>query len=329
MNKYIRERWIDISKGILIILVVMGHSIPGPYYDLDNGIDFVYLFHMPAFFILAGYLYKPISENENIIKAILKRSKRILIPYIVYLILLSIPEIVLMIVNNVDKNTIGIYVLNMVRGGKYINYPNGALWFLTCLLFTEIIFMIIDKYLKKIEFKVIIIFILYSIAHLEAWFKPHNYMFLAVDISLMTIAYFSIGALGKKYIINKNTAFISTLIVISFLFLKKNGVINYGLELWPNYYIDYYLDLIIPIGFSLCLFNFIAYIQEKKRLNILSELGKVTLPIMCLHNLINYYLLNYFFSYGIVMFTIIGVTIPYILARKLFVKNKMIKKIFM
>ena len=38
---------------------------------------------MPAFFILAGYLYKPISENENIIKAILKRSKRILIPYIV------------------------------------------------------------------------------------------------------------------------------------------------------------------------------------------------------------------------------------------------------
>lgn len=49
-----RENWIDWSKTILIWLMVLGHA------GL-NGIprDFVYAFHMPAFFIISGYLYKP------------------------------------------------------------------------------------------------------------------------------------------------------------------------------------------------------------------------------------------------------------------------------
>lgn len=51
-----RENWIDWSKTILIWLMVLGHA------GL-NGIprEFVYAFHMPAFFIISGYLYKPHS----------------------------------------------------------------------------------------------------------------------------------------------------------------------------------------------------------------------------------------------------------------------------
>ena len=49
-----RESWIDWSKAILIWLMVLGHAglsgIPR---------EFVYAFHMPAFFIISGYLYRP------------------------------------------------------------------------------------------------------------------------------------------------------------------------------------------------------------------------------------------------------------------------------
>ena len=49
-----RENWIDWTKAILIWLMVLGHA-------RLNGIllDFVYAFHMPAFFVISGYLYKP------------------------------------------------------------------------------------------------------------------------------------------------------------------------------------------------------------------------------------------------------------------------------
>lgn len=46
-----RDKTLDIAKGIFIILVVSGHST-FPYTDV------IYWFHMPAFFIVSGILYK-------------------------------------------------------------------------------------------------------------------------------------------------------------------------------------------------------------------------------------------------------------------------------
>lgn len=46
------EPWIDVLKGIGIILVVIGHI------SLDNGMsNWIYTFHMPMFFALSGYLW--------------------------------------------------------------------------------------------------------------------------------------------------------------------------------------------------------------------------------------------------------------------------------
>lgn len=67
-----RIQWIDIAKGIGIILVLIGHI------SLNKKINnFIYSFHMPLFFILSGYLYK---NKENYVK---KKTKTILVPYFI------------------------------------------------------------------------------------------------------------------------------------------------------------------------------------------------------------------------------------------------------
>lgn len=48
-----RVVWIDWFKAILIILVVMGHTKLNGYER-----TWIYGFHMPAFFVISGYLYK-------------------------------------------------------------------------------------------------------------------------------------------------------------------------------------------------------------------------------------------------------------------------------
>ena len=45
--------WIDLAKGIGIILVLIGHSKFLPI-TLKN---YIYSFHMPLFFILSGYVF--------------------------------------------------------------------------------------------------------------------------------------------------------------------------------------------------------------------------------------------------------------------------------
>lgn len=49
-----REFWVDVSKTILIFVMVVGHC--NPYLWVRT---LIYGCHMPAFFIISGYLYKP------------------------------------------------------------------------------------------------------------------------------------------------------------------------------------------------------------------------------------------------------------------------------
>lgn len=50
----VRQRidWIDTAKGLCMILVIVGHTLP--YGNLMR--NFIFSFHMPAFFFLTGYI---------------------------------------------------------------------------------------------------------------------------------------------------------------------------------------------------------------------------------------------------------------------------------
>lgn len=84
-----RVNWIDIAKGIAIILVVLGHAIRDEM-RVDSFIyDYIYkicyIFHMSFFFFLSGYTYK-LSKNKYGagMGQIKKRSKTMLLPWVFY-----------------------------------------------------------------------------------------------------------------------------------------------------------------------------------------------------------------------------------------------------
>ena len=54
-----RDLFIDFSKGCLIALVVLGHSVQAVDNDFaqNNLFSFIYSFHMPLFFTLSGFAY--------------------------------------------------------------------------------------------------------------------------------------------------------------------------------------------------------------------------------------------------------------------------------
>ena len=48
-----RISWIDVTKGIAIYLVILGHSLIGLKVN-----DYIFAFHMPLFFIASGLLFR-------------------------------------------------------------------------------------------------------------------------------------------------------------------------------------------------------------------------------------------------------------------------------
>lgn len=81
-----RIEWVDILKGLAILLVVVGHM---EYAEgtANPGRMLIYSFHMPLFFMLAGYTAAlSLSRNPNLLKFISRRFLSVMVPYICWML---------------------------------------------------------------------------------------------------------------------------------------------------------------------------------------------------------------------------------------------------
>lgn len=91
------RKYLNILKGLLIVLVVVGHfgqtianNLPDKFAFLGQGIIlFIYAFHMPLFLFVSGYLSKNAEKQRG------KAFGGLLIPYILFQLVLGIAELVL------------------------------------------------------------------------------------------------------------------------------------------------------------------------------------------------------------------------------------------
>lgn len=71
-----RIEWVDIAKGIAIVLVCLGHrNVPGWL------TKWIYSFHMPAFFFLAGYTTR-YSSYKGWVDFLKRKTRGLIIPYL-------------------------------------------------------------------------------------------------------------------------------------------------------------------------------------------------------------------------------------------------------
>lgn len=72
-----RSLWLDIAKGVTIVLMVLGHtSIPDAFSRL------IWAFHMPLFFIASGWMTSWLKYS--VAGFIVRKSRSIMIPFAVY-----------------------------------------------------------------------------------------------------------------------------------------------------------------------------------------------------------------------------------------------------
>lgn len=91
-----RITWIDFGKGLAIFFVLTGHVLLGLYQSekflkVNNVllplIAQLYIFHIPVFFALSGYFFKPLSNMKEFLDYAKKKTIVLGIPYVFYSIL--------------------------------------------------------------------------------------------------------------------------------------------------------------------------------------------------------------------------------------------------
>ena len=268
---------ISVLKAIGILLVVWGHTT-------KLFADYVYSFHMPLFFWVAGYL----RYGKKDIKwpaFLSKKTKSILLPYVVFWIIsmLVFPNILLLLNHHhlefVSLNNIKGLILG---GGFLAQYSNNfALWFLQLFFIATIIFEIIVRYLNK-QAKIITFIILVLITIPVQTIIPGRPVFhiniLPAALIFMIIGYYTNYAINNK---NKILIHLDNRKTINLFFL----LLGFAISMKFPGNISEVKSIIYLIGATLTitgLYNLVKYIKNSK---VLNYIGKRTLYILGLHSL--------------------------------------------
>lgn len=152
--------FISYAYAIGAILVVLGHSTPTGTSDMPVIIDkirtFIYCFHMPLFFFIAGFLFKYTSGNKTkpYMAFMKNKSIKFLVPYFVLSAVGIIPKILLSSLVD-DKVSFNFYYVFEAIFNPRLNVW-GHFWFLpTLLIIFSLSYLILKSYRNRLLFSVV------------------------------------------------------------------------------------------------------------------------------------------------------------------------------
>lgn len=282
-----RVDWIDICKGMVIVLVMLGHT-----QSSANLVAYIFSFHMPFFFFISGYLFK-MEKYSSFVNLIKLKARSILIPYVTFSVLSLIIYSVIFDYHIIDLYSVFKVFIESKRNEIFYNVP---LWFFTTLFLVEVLYFLIRKCFKS---KWIILAILIALGGLEAIiYSPTGQPKLpwSFDLGIYYMVFFGIGNLASNFQL-KNKFLIKQIVISLFL------IINICLLVSPEIFneinrigfshrtVAYLWSLII--GFA----GIVTYILLSKYIKScepLAYLGRNTMIIFPLHFVLGYNLINAF-----------------------------------
>ena len=266
-----RLAYIDIAKGILIILVVIGHILKGSVFVTKSMIRIINAFHMPAFFIISGFLTNEAKLREQKFSDyVKKRAIRLLVPYVVFEVLGGIWQMLVMGSDAVNLTGIIYRILT-------VHCHVGADWFLIALFVSEVFLYWTVKCDNRIWY-----YILITAAFLTAFYLPeYNWLMANLRRVAASFAFILTGLCCKRFFAHRSLllfmlcaaglvlgAYINTGTASIALRLFQNPILFVCCGIWGTYAVFYVSQLIS---------------KHKHAARFLEQCGRASLIIMGTH----------------------------------------------
>ena len=272
-----RDHTCDIMKCIGIIAVIAGHLTLA-------GHRFIFSWHMPLFFIIAGYFY---HEKDTLVM-VKKDARHLLIPYYLTCSAVIFCFAFKSLTHNEDLVSSWIIASLYASGSlqhtsEYLaNIPIiGAIWFLWALFWTKNVFNILFKRYRK-HFLPICFFI-----SMAATFTDRYVINLPLAIlpGISATLFYAIGYKARqlkdstvtgKYAMSFACVSIATWIV-SFLF--------YDMSMVRCHYDNLPVNIIGACGGTLCIEIISGFLSKYKCMatDLLEWIGRNSMVFLCIH----------------------------------------------
>lgn len=266
-----RIEYIDLAKGLCILLVVFHHM--ASYYNWDYSLWVpIQSFRMPLYFLLSGLFFK---EYRGFFDFFKRKTNKLLIPFLFFYLLTSVPLTMLVQQRNLWDALIAFSI--------GWDFENGCIWFLFSLFEINIIFYIIFMMFNK--HKWLLVFPVMILGTLGLVLSPYEIKYRCfLDTSIVALPFFYFG-----FILYRQTNFLrcdyklwQDVIFICFslcFILAFSSQQDFGLNEYSNYYSVY------PCG----IIGTLTVLVIAKRLNhllLVSYLGRYSIIVLCTHMLV-------------------------------------------
>ena len=302
-----RIGYIDGAKAIGIWLVIMGHcsNTTTAYPHL---VSIIYLFHMPLFFIISGFLFSEKKSQDFCVFSKMgggKYVKSYVRPFIVasiatFLVLLTFCFLKHIVIWPEVKRLITAISWGAGWSGDSQVFgwmpAIGPIWFLLALFWACVIYSLVNKWFKGID-KAVVIVGLFSFGMFSSRFIILPW---SIQSGCCAVIYLYIGNLIRKYdLLNKKLSWESILILIGLvLFCSFKG----GIAMNACVYEQGFISVIASVASCLAVFFII-----NKTGFVGGWTGRNTLCLMCGNQIVDY--LNYFYRAGSVFKDITHISI--------------------
>ena len=242
----VRKPEFDILKGLLIVTVVLGHtSFKIPLVD-------VFWFHMPAFFMVTGYLTRRFLTPADVIASArnflniykLGGVAKYIFPYFAYCILFYLifqPEPIL-------KNIVRVLYAGSLNTTIY-SFP---FWYINALFVGSMAVGMAHSW--KNGYKWLSLAVIWVVLHIGVLKLLPIPLPWGIDNALGAIVFLAVGHWAKKMVCRQWHVWL-LLVPVAFVVLNYYGGLGYKINMKSMIYDHFLLDLIVPLSFTYLLYR--------------------------------------------------------------------------
>lgn len=283
VNTQPRIGWIDTLKGIGILTVVAGHIFP------EAVSRYLFLFHMPLFFFIGGFLFKPSADWKGYLS---KKAFHLLVPYVAFLCLIYIPYELREIV--AGRETLVKAAIRPVLGGRYLIAWTAVFWYVTCFFIVQqVMNFLINKMSKKVIDLLMLVSLLVSYA--ISTFVPQFWLPWNADVALAALPVFYLGYLykGAQQRVDRFKVLFFVLTVAAMALTYYYPANKYDMKT-GSYGIPF-VTLFCSLAVILCLIEIAKVIARNGVISKpFNEFGNASMVLMFLHQPIQFIALEQF-----------------------------------
>ncbi len=270
-----RDTAIDIMKAIGIMSVMIGH-LRTPYVVSS----IVYSYHMPLFFLVGGYFYRP---KPDIAGAARKDFKRLVIPYLFTSLVLASAYAVKAVLGLEDSFHNMFFFLKgifwacgsagqtaMIKGD--LSYV-GPIWFLLALFWCKLFYNLLVCYTHHPKIYAAVIAVIATLIHYYVIFIP-----MGITLGASAMMFYLIGHWAKEH--NVDRYFIVVCVVCWLIGVSYSKVVMarccYGM---------YPVDVLGACGATMLIYMLSKGLEKTPLRPVFSWIGVNTLVFLSFHTM--------------------------------------------